>query len=191
MEFQKNELDEILSIFQQESAEIIASMDEKLLILEREPENSQVAMQLFRDAHSLKGSARMLGFEKMQDVLHKIEDIIGLVKENKMKLTSEIADFISECLDYVSGLIAKTVEQKEEYIDPRTDEYIEKLINVATNNKEEFSCELKETEQNPEKKSFLEHLKEMEDLITDILYVITKARNENNFDNISEIERKI
>ena len=40
MEFQKEELDEILNIFQQESSEIIASMDNKLLILEQEGKNS-------------------------------------------------------------------------------------------------------------------------------------------------------
>ena len=36
MEFQKDELNEILNIFQQESAEIISSMDEKLLSLQKE-----------------------------------------------------------------------------------------------------------------------------------------------------------
>ncbi len=191
MEFQKDELNEILNIFQQESAEIISSMDEKLLILERDPENSNMAMQLFRDAHSLKGSARMLGFESMQDVLHKIEDVIGLVKENKLRLTSGITDFISECLTYVMGLINKTVEQKEEYIDPKTAEYIEKLIKIATDNKEEFSVSSPEEEENPEKKSFLEHFEEMENLIVDMLLIVTKAREEKNFDSIFEIEKKI
>ena len=65
MEFQKEELDEILNIFQQESAEIISSMDGKLLMLEKGGFNYDIAIQLFRDAHSLKGSARMLGFEEI------------------------------------------------------------------------------------------------------------------------------
>ena len=53
MEFQKDELNEILNIFQQESAEIISSMDEKLLLLEKNGYNEELAMHLFRDAHSL------------------------------------------------------------------------------------------------------------------------------------------
>ena len=79
MEFQENELNEILNIFQQESAEIIASMDEKLLAIEKE-KSPELAMQLFRDAHSLKGSARMLGFDDIQNIAHKIEDVISLIK---------------------------------------------------------------------------------------------------------------
>ena len=67
MEFQANELNEILNIFQQESGEIISSMDEKLLRLEKDSKNKELAMHLFRDAHSLKGSARMLGFDDIQN----------------------------------------------------------------------------------------------------------------------------
>ena len=46
MEFQKDELNEILNIFQQESAEIISSMDEKLLALEKDNKNKELAMHL-------------------------------------------------------------------------------------------------------------------------------------------------
>ena len=79
MEFLQEEFDEILNIFQQEGGEILQSMDKNLLILEKKPNNIDVAMQLFRDAHSLKGSARMLGFNSIQNIAHKIEDILGLV----------------------------------------------------------------------------------------------------------------
>ena len=41
MEFQKDELNEILNIFQQESAEIISAMDEKLLRLEKEEKDDK------------------------------------------------------------------------------------------------------------------------------------------------------
>ena len=89
MEFQANELNEILNIFQQESSEIISSMDEKLLKLEKDSKNKELAMHLFRDAHSLKGSARMLGFNDIQNLAHKIEDIISLIKEEKLKISKE------------------------------------------------------------------------------------------------------
>ena len=101
MEFQKDELNEILNIFQQESTEIIASMDNKLLTLEKDFNNKELAMHLFRDAHSLKGSARMLGFEDIQNLAHKIEDIISLIKEDKLSITPKVTDVISECLDFI------------------------------------------------------------------------------------------
>ena len=118
MDFQQEELNEIFDIFQQESNEIIASMDSKLLALGKDGNNSEVAMQLCRDAHSLKGTARMLGFEDIQNIAHKIEDVISLIKENKLMITSNIADTISECLVFISDLINKTVAQKSEYKSP-------------------------------------------------------------------------
>ncbi len=190
MEFQKDELNEILNIFQQESAEIISSMDEKLLILENNPNDSEIAMQLFRDAHSLKGSARMLGFDTIQDILHKIEDVIGLVKENKLTMTSDIADFVSECLEFVLNLINKTVENKTEYIDLRSSEYIKKLIEIA-NKQEKFEKKSPKNEENPNKKAFLEHFDKIEDFIVEILFIVTKARKERNFEDILKIEKKV
>ena len=131
MEFQKEELEEILNIFQQESSEIISSMDDKLLKLENNPNDSELAMQLFRDAHSLKGSARMLGFCDIQNIAHKIEDIINFVKEYGMKLETSTTDTISEALSFISFLINETVKLKEEFKSDKTEKFIEKLTNIA------------------------------------------------------------
>ena len=137
MEFQQEELNEILNIFQQESSEIIASMDSKLLLLER-GNNPDLAIQLFRDAHSLKGSARMLGFNHIQNIAHKIEDIISLIKENKIKITSDITEVISECLGFIMMLINNTVSQKEEYISPEENSYLQKLENATKKALDDF-----------------------------------------------------
>ena len=131
MEYQKDELTEILGIFQQESSEIIASMDSKLLELERDGASEDLAIQLFRDAHSLKGSARMLGFVDIQNLAHKIEDVISLIKENKLPVTPKVTDAISESLDFISQLIEKTVEKKEEYKSEFLLKYIDKLDKIA------------------------------------------------------------
>ena len=58
-------------------------------------------MQLFRDAHSLKGSARMLGFNGIQNIAHKIEDILGLVKDEKLIPDSYITDTISSAFIFL------------------------------------------------------------------------------------------
>jgi len=114
MEFLQEELDEILNIFAQEGAEILQSMDKNLLLLEKRPNDIDVAMHLFRDAHSLKGSARMLGFNGIQNIAHKIEDVLGLIREGKLKVNSNITDTISDALACIDKLIKKTVEQKTE-----------------------------------------------------------------------------
>ncbi len=190
MEFQKDELNEILNIFQQESSEIIASMDEKLLRLEKDSTDKDLAMHLFRDAHSLKGSARMLGFEEIQNIAHKIEDIISLIREDKLKITSNITDTISECLDFILMLINKTVAQKEEYKSPEYQLYIEKLKNISKEEQEIDYISL-ENEFEPDKKEILAKFEEIENIVIDILYIVSKTRIDKNYNQIYEIERKI
>ncbi len=190
MEFQKDELNEILNIFQQESSEIIASMDEKLLKLEKDSTDKDLAMHLFRDAHSLKGSARMLGFEEIQNIAHKIEDIISLIREDKLKITSKITDTISECLDFILMLINKTVAQKEEYKSSEYQLYIEKLENISKEEQEIDYISL-ENEFEPDKKEILAKFEEIENIAIDILYIVSKTRVDKNYNQIYEIERKI
>ncbi len=187
MEFEKEEFDNILNIFQQESDEIISSMDRKLLELENNALDNNLAIQLFRDAHSLKGSARMLGFAHIQDIAHKIEDIIGLIKENKIIYTGEISETISESLKFISNLINKTVESKKEYISPDEKYYIEKLQNTAKKAVEDFEKEEKE-ELNEQEKKFLSCFAKIEIIIVKALYTVSKIRIEKNYQTIYKIE---
>ena len=190
MGFQKDELNEIFNIFQQESTEIIASMDEKLLKLENESSNKELAMQLFRDAHSLKGSARMLGFEEIQNIAHKIEDIISLIKEGKLNITSKVTDTISECLGFILMLINKTVEQKEEYKSPEYRLYIEKLEKITQEEQIEIKYLNLNDEILPSKKEILSKFEEIENYTIEILYIISNVRIKKTYNDIYEIESK-
>ncbi|MBQ4647505.1 MAG: hybrid sensor histidine kinase/response regulator [Candidatus Gastranaerophilales bacterium] len=191
MEFQASELNEILNIFQQESSEIIASMDEKLLRLEKDGIDKDLAMHLFRDAHSLKGSARMLGFEDIQNIAHKIEDIISLIREDKLVITSKITDTISECLGYILMLINKTVELKEEFKSPEYQLYIEKLENIVHQEQQEIDYINLESDINLEKKEILSKFDEIENIAQNILFIVTSARIKKNFNDIYDIEKDI
>ncbi len=177
MEFQKEELDEILNIFSQESKEILSSMDEKLLSLEKDGYNSEMAIALFRDAHSLKGSARMLGFVDIQNIAHKIEDVISLIKEEKLQLNTQITDTIMVCLEFIETLINKTVENKEEFKSEKLNEYIQKLEEIE-------KSVLKQDDKTNDINQNLENL------IIDILYTIQNAKKEQNFNPVYELENK-
>lgn len=191
MEFQKDELNEILNIFQQESAEIIASMDEKLLRLEKDSQNKELAMHLFRDAHSLKGSARMLGFEDIQNIAHKIEDIISLIREDKLNITSKVTDTISECLEFILMLINKTVSQKEEYKSSEYQIYIEKLENMSACERREVDYITPQSNIDESKKKLLSKFEEIENIAIDILFIVSKARVKKDYGHVYDIERQI
>ena len=188
MDFLDDELDEILNIFQQEGGEILQSMDKSLFALEKDPKNQDIIIQLARDAHSLKGSARMLGFSGIQSVAHKVEDVLGFIKDGKIDTTSEITDIISEALGHIQFLINKTVEQKKEYETSQTKDYIEKLDKISSGG----ASEIKKTQQtyiySEDVKKLLSRLNKIEELIVQIIYIFSSARQENNFSEIQIIK---
>ena len=115
MDFLPEEFEEILNIFRGETEEIIQKMNNNLLQLENTPDNKDLLVYLFRDAHSLKGAARMIGFNNIQRLAHKTEDVLGLAKENKIEINREISDALYKATDLLSDLIQESVKLKREY----------------------------------------------------------------------------
>ena len=68
---------ELVATFRAEVEERLASLCEGLLRLEAHPSPRQLVAGLFRDAHTVKGSARMLGLGGVVDVAHRAEDLLG------------------------------------------------------------------------------------------------------------------
>ena len=81
MQYNPEELDEILNIYKAESEEIIQELNDGFLELEKNPENKEPLKKLFQLVHSLKGASRMLGFNSVQDISHKLEDILSYWKK--------------------------------------------------------------------------------------------------------------
>ena len=115
MDFLPEEFEEILNIFRGETEEIIQKFNNNLLQLENNPNNKELLIYLFRDAHSLKGAARMIGFNNIQRLAHKIEDVLGMAKENKIVIDRKILDALYKATDLLSELIYESVKIKKEY----------------------------------------------------------------------------
>ena len=153
MEFQDDELQEILNIFNVESEEIISRLNDNLMALEKSPTNKDVLILLFRDAHSLKGASRMIGFTATQNLAHKLEDTLGLAKEDKLIINSQIADVMYKTVDLISNIIKQSIESgKEKYskneVDTQT-KALEEVQNKFTQvQQQENSTPVKKEEEN-------------------------------------------
>ncbi len=119
MEFQDDELIEILNIFRIESEEIVTRLNDNLMALEKSPSNKDLLVLLFRDAHSLKGASRMIGFTATQNLAHKLEDTLGLAKEDKLSITPQIADVMYKTVDLISKIIEQSIETGKEKFSPK------------------------------------------------------------------------
>ncbi|RKY41561.1 MAG: hybrid sensor histidine kinase/response regulator [Candidatus Makaraimicrobium thalassicum] len=95
--------------FKSETREHIQKLNQGLLKLERAPASKELLEVLMREAHTIKGSATMMGYERITDIAHRMED--GFEKALKQGFMIEKAhfDLLFECLDTIEGLLEDKV----------------------------------------------------------------------------------
>ncbi len=112
MAMHDDDLQEILTIFKGESEEHLQKLSEGILALEREPGKLEIIEEIFREAHSLKGAARMIGFEEIEKIAHRIEDIFNQARKGELLLSGKVSDFVLEGLDLINGIVALKLRGK-------------------------------------------------------------------------------
>lgn len=136
-----------LEIFLDESKEHIQSLSDQLMILENEPENEDTINEIFRAAHSLKGMAGTMGYKRMQNLTHDMENVFSEVRTGKIKVNGAIIDVLFQCLDaleeYVSS-IQETTEEGTNDNQPIIDT-LNKILKEGTGAPEEKKEAVKET----------------------------------------------
>ncbi len=90
---------ELLATFVEEARERLDSLTAGLLAVEAGPPSRSAIAGLFRDAHTLKGSARMLGLHGLVELAHAAEDILSAVRDRRMSPTKELVDLLLAAVD--------------------------------------------------------------------------------------------
>ena len=105
---------EIIDFFLVEAGEHIQNLNAGLLALEKDPVNRAMIDELFRAAHTLKGSAAMMGFQGVSDVAHKAEDMLGQFRSGSVPIVKNTLNFLFDTVDavklMVDGISAKKPE---------------------------------------------------------------------------------
>jgi chemotaxis protein histidine kinase CheA len=87
--------------FQEEASEYLQRLNEGVITLEGDPGNRQLIDQMLRDAHTLKGSSRMVGLIEISDIAHRLEDIMVKIRDGQITFNPEMSDFFFEALDTI------------------------------------------------------------------------------------------
>lgn len=114
MAFSDEEFQRLMDIFRDEGSEYLNRLGDCLLHLEKEPKNTALLEEIFRNAHNLKGAARILGLTEIARIAHDLESIFSLAKDGKLAITPERIDAITESIDAISSLL--TADVKEEAV---------------------------------------------------------------------------
>jgi chemosensory pili system protein ChpA (sensor histidine kinase/response regulator) len=111
---------EVLEFFVPEAEEHLQAVTECLLALEAAP-NPEEIHRLFRSMHTVKGSAAQVGLHRLSAVAHRVEDLIGQLRDGALQPNAEIVDVCLESVDVLKKLLHRqwaSAGEMEAAVDP-------------------------------------------------------------------------
>ena len=93
------DVSQYLEIFLDETKEHLQNLSDQLMNLEQDPENMDTINEIFRAAHTLKGMAGTMGYKRMQNLTHDMENVFSEVRNGTIKADGSMIDILFQCLD--------------------------------------------------------------------------------------------
>lgn len=97
---------ELVGDFILESRDHLASIENRMLILERSPGDTEAIHSVFRGFHTIKGLAGFLEFPEIQEVAHEVETLLDLARNSRLAITPPLVDVVLASADYLKHAVA-------------------------------------------------------------------------------------
>ena len=99
------ETNQYMDMFLDESHEHLQSLNDGLLGLEDNAEDLSILNEIFRNAHTLKGMSATMGYNKIAELTHEMEDVLDMLRKEQLKVTGDIIDTLFKCIDSLEQMI--------------------------------------------------------------------------------------
>ena len=96
---------DMMNDFSSNTAELMETLDAKILELEQNPTDRDTIESIFRAAHTLKGAAGMFGFKAIERVMHRMENLFDLVRKGTLVPTPGTIDVVFQGIDVLKTLL--------------------------------------------------------------------------------------
>ena len=103
---------ELLEIFLEEAADIMAAIEESLTTWRGDRADKTAVAELKRQLHTLKGGARMAGAMTMGNLGHHTESLLGEIETGRVDADSDLMDLMDEVHDALVAMVDQMVQQK-------------------------------------------------------------------------------
>lgn len=103
----------LLKDFFEEAFDMLDRLEQNILILDKDRNNTDAIQEIFRAVHTLKGSAGAVELFDTQKYAHIFEDLLDLIRENKIKVDDKTIDILLKGIDILKELINGASEEKE------------------------------------------------------------------------------
>ncbi len=104
----------LVQTFVAEAEEALAGMERDLVALEARPEDDELVHGLFRAAHTLKGSARMVSFDAVSDLAHELEALLERVRAREVAAGSALVTLVLRTVDHLRAAVAEAAAGRTE-----------------------------------------------------------------------------
>lgn len=111
------DLSSYIGVFLDEVDEQLQQLDESILSLEKDPSNDDTIQSIFRAAHTLKGSSAAMGFEKMKDFTHHLENVFEQIRQSNIQVTSPLISVVFNSIDTLKDLKEAIINDTLQNID--------------------------------------------------------------------------
>ncbi|QTE29358.1 chemotaxis protein CheA [Pengzhenrongella sicca] len=91
----------LLAQFLAEADELLTVLDQGVLRLERDPDNADLVNEVFRAAHTIKGSSGLFDFPELTRLVHAAEDLLDAVRSGQIALEPALTDHLFAAFDLV------------------------------------------------------------------------------------------
>lgn len=108
------DVSQYLEIFIDETQEHLQNLNTQILELEQDTENMDTINEIFRAAHSLKGMAGTMGYKRMQNLTHDMENVFSEVRNGNIKVKANLIDVLFQCLDALEEYLDNIKETADE-----------------------------------------------------------------------------
>lgn len=103
--------------YKAETRERLQRLNQGVLALEKKPRDKALLEAMMREAHTIKGSSIMMGYQRVADVTHGLETGFQKALSGQLQLEKRHIDLVFECLDAIDPLLDDKVTWKEKGVE--------------------------------------------------------------------------
>ncbi len=104
-DFSQEELNTLLTMFREQSLQILDEMTQDLFALESNGTDAESLARLRRGAHTIKGDSTCVGLDGVTQVTHKLEDFINTIVSDGLKFDNRAVDVLLEGMDEIRAAL--------------------------------------------------------------------------------------
>ncbi len=117
--------DEFRPAFLEDAKAMLERMSSAMIALEIAPDDRGAVAAIFREVHTMKGTAGMVGLMGLSHLAHSLEDLLSALRSGESRATPALTDSLLQMLDRLSHLVERAVRGEADPSDPNLLEHTE------------------------------------------------------------------